>query len=155
MVDLIIRMWKVDNNHQKYDKIVVKWETNSFIQFPQFRKVKNNYLISSHTTRNNTPKVNIEGSIGGGNKERNDKNGVDDRYHRMDGNEIQQGPRETGSRSEAVDPSIDSWQHIYLKKTTSDDDDDDDDDEAYNPCIVQHVNKSIPLILPHRPDTNI
>ena len=25
MVDTFIRMWNVDNNHQKYDKIAVVW----------------------------------------------------------------------------------------------------------------------------------
>ena len=44
----------------------------------------------------------VGGSTGGENDQRIAKNGVDDKYRRMNGNEIRR-PRETGSRSGAME----------------------------------------------------
>ena len=63
---------------------------------------KKNYLLWSHDQTQQHPKAAIGGSTGGENKQRKAKNGVDAKYHRMDGNAMRR-PRETGSRSGAME----------------------------------------------------
>ena len=48
------------------------------------------------------PQAVVGGSTGGESKQRKAKNGVDDKYHRMDGDAIRRA-RETGSRSGAME----------------------------------------------------
>ena len=52
--------------------------------------------------RNNIHRLMLEWSTGWENKQRKDKNRVDDKYHRIDGNAIRR-PRDTGSRSGAME----------------------------------------------------
>ena len=61
----------------------------------------------------------IGGSTGWESKQRKANNGVDDKYHIIDGNAIRR-PRETGSRSGAME-SHDS-QQVFFEKTAPDDD---------------------------------
>ena len=76
-------------------------------------KEKKNYLLWSHDQTQQHPQAVVGGSTGGESKQRKANNGVDDKYHRMDGNAIRR-PREAGSKSGAMESHDDDDDEIVF-----------------------------------------
>ena len=125
MVDTFIRMWNVENDHQKYDKIATAWNVGMSEDDENILEGKGNKCRRPNTGRrtalhnsNNKEKEKLPTLVtwsdvttstgccwratGGEKKQRKAKNGVDDKYHRMNGNSIRR-PRETCPRSGAME----------------------------------------------------
>ena len=122
VVDPFIRMWNMDNNHQKYDKIATVWnvgiseEDENILEgkenkwrrtladeqlyiIPTIKKSKMTYF-GHMIRRNNIHRLILERPLEG--KMCRGRPRVDGKYQRMNGNEIWR-PREAGSRSRVME----------------------------------------------------
>ena len=101
MWDMIGRWWKYPGENKTNEEVLKMTDEQLYI-IPTIMKIK--IINFGHMIRRslNTSTGWYWAVIGGENKQRKAKNGVDDKYHRVDGNEIWR-PHETGSRLGAME----------------------------------------------------